>query len=668
MDETRILVTPKTAEHREEPREERRKEPRKLSGQGNQEGQTPDAENPDKTVIKRPESRTLVLDRSDKTLVVSAVAGAAPPISQPLQRPLNKVATPKPLKPAPGRSVTVGDCIKGRFDLLEVLGVGGMGVVYRARDRRQKELGESDPHLALKVLNEQLQHNESALVALQQECRKSQRLAHPNIVNVYDFDRDNRLAFMTMELLHGQSLDAVLYAKEFNGAPLDAIAPRLKQIASALQYAHDKGIIHSDFKPSNLFLTEEGGIKIFDFGIARVMQTLENGAATTPELSALTPAYASLGMLTDQPPAAGDDLYAFAVVIYFWLTGRHPYQRKTALQVQQQKLVPVRPRGIPDDAWKMLRTALDPVRGATLSVAEFMAGFLPEPDRLSPRYKWGISLAGVLALCLSGYFGFFAWQDSRYADDLGSNDRRRIQASLSRLAELPQERRRSIIQSEREALIDHAMKWVAQAEQRGDFHEGLGYLDRFLALFPDSQKLFHRYRELSRTADAQAQELAQAVTDYETRLLRMTPQEALQWVSDLERLQRTNPSHELLAPARLTRQLGPLLHSQLFLGQTRTVTELLAHPLFQNLDGEQIDAWQRLAAGYRSSGGVALMAPKSAAKDVPPILTEAERQRLQSAAELDSNALEALLDQIEQRRPEFAEAFRWAMQARRKPR
>lgn len=623
----------------------------------------------DKTVIKPRDSRTVVLIPSDKTRVI---AGAShQPLSQKKDSQKNdsqKIALQK-AAPKNKSTVTIGDCIKGRFDLLEVLGVGGMGVVYRARDRRQKELGESDPHLALKVLSEQLQHNESALVALQQECRKSQRLAHPNIVNVYDFDRDNNLAFMTMELLHGQSLDAVLYDKEFHGAPLEAIAPYLRQIASALQYAHDKGIIHSDFKPSNLFLTEEGGIKIFDFGIARVMQNLEGGTDASHQLAALTPAYASLGMLTDQAACVGDDLYAFAVVIYFWLTGRHPYRRKTALQVHQQKLVPVRPRGLPEDAWKVLRAALDPDRVSSLSVPEFIAGFLPEPNRLSPRFKWGVSVAAAVAICMSGYLGFQAWRDAQFASALASDDKVQIRNTLDRLSDLPEDRRNSIVQSEREALIQHVLNWVGNAEKRGHYYEALRYLDQFLVLFPDSQKLFHRFRELSRKADAEEENLDRKIREHETRLLRMTRENALEWANDLARLQRIDPSHALLAKVRLGKQLGPLVHSQLFLGQAQTVTELLRHPLFQTLDNgteaKLIGSLRKLAANYQVGRGATALLPKGAVAETQSMLTEAERERLESEAVLERKALEALLDQIQSRRPEFAEAFRWALQAQR---
>ena len=436
-------------------------------------------------------SATVVVARREHTVAsvkatpVSPISAASAPISQSAET-------------LSWRPPKIGDCIKGRFDLLEVLGAGGMGVVYRARDRRQKELGEADPYLALKVLNDSLQHNEAALVALQQECRKSQLLAHPNIVNVFDFDRDRGLAFITMELLHGQPLDRLLYEPDFQGEPLQVIAPRIREIASALAYAHEKGVIHSDFKPGNLWLTEDGSVKVFDFGIARVMQSLDADDEPNGQMAALTPAYASLGMLTQQSPSVADDLYAFAVVIYYWLTGRHPYQRKTAEEVWQTRRVPARPKGLDDDAWKMLRQALDPEKSATLTVKAFMAGFLPEAVGVNVRVVRSLMTIVCVIACAGLFWGYQGWRDDQFAADLASNDHQRIESALLSLAQLSESRQSELLQRERSSLIQHAMNRAESRAEAGRLLEGDAYLEQFLRIFPDSRQLSQARQTLQR--------------------------------------------------------------------------------------------------------------------------------------------------------------------------
>ncbi|MDX1693223.1 MAG: serine/threonine-protein kinase [Ketobacteraceae bacterium] len=600
----------------------------------------------DPTVVKPRQSDTVV--QKTLTAVADSVAGA--------------VSGSQVARQA-RRKVTVGDCIKSRFDLLEILGVGGMGVVYRARDRRQKEFGDTEPYLALKVLSEQLQNNEAALVALQQECKKTQRLAHPNIVNVYDFDRDNDLVFMTMELLHGQSLDEIIYAADFEGAPLETIAPSLLQIANALQYAHDNGIVHSDFKPSNLFITQSGKVKIFDFGIARIVHQLDSATEVTRELAALTPAYASLGMLTDQPPHAGDDLYAFAVVTYFWLTGRHPYERKTALEAQQEGLVPARPRGLSDEAWQTLRTGLDPGRADSLTVSGFIDGLLPRPPLISRRLKTCLAVGGLSLLCMSGLSGYRAWQDYQVAQALASNDAGVIQGALERLDALADDRARTIIAGERGALTEHALAEAKRLESQQALYAALQYLNRFLALIPDSQKLFQHRRQLLAVMETREQELVDAIGNLESVLLRLTPDDARRWPELLALLAATSPENALLEEDRVARQLSALIHSQLFLGHGAAVNDILQDNFLLRTVPHKLEELTALAARYK--------ADRINSGD-SPVTPDTHRPRISKALEalpdfsetMDLETLQGLLTSLESVDREFVRAYRWALRAR----
>ena len=172
-------------------------------------------------------------------------------------------SAPAPKQPI---SIDIGDTIKNRFVLDDLLGKGGMGCVYRALDLRKKEAGDNKPYIALKLLGDDFKHHPHALITLQREARKTQELAHPNIVTVYDFDRDGDLIYLTMEELKGKSLDELLADSKIT-LSLKQKLDILQQIAQGLTYAHSKGIVHSDLKPANIFITDKNVVKILDFGI-----------------------------------------------------------------------------------------------------------------------------------------------------------------------------------------------------------------------------------------------------------------------------------------------------------------------------------------------------------------------------------------------------------------
>ncbi|MEM9058187.1 MAG: serine/threonine-protein kinase, partial [Pseudomonadota bacterium] len=159
--------------------------------------------------------------------------------------------------------LAVDSVIKQRFVLQEEIGKGGMGVVFKALDLRKQEAHDRNPYIAVKVLNEEFKRHPESLKALQREARKAQDLAHPNIVNVFDFDRDGDDVYMTMEFLEGEPLDELIQKQALSGLPKDEAFPIIRGMALALNYAHEKGIIHSDFKPANCFLNKDGVVKVF---------------------------------------------------------------------------------------------------------------------------------------------------------------------------------------------------------------------------------------------------------------------------------------------------------------------------------------------------------------------------------------------------------------------
>lgn len=271
----------------------------------------------------------------------------------------------------------VGDTLNSRFVLEECLGVGGMGTVFKALDLRKLEASDRKPHIAIKILNVQFRGHPKSLIALQREAKKAQALAHANIVTVYDFDRDGSLVYLTMEYLSGKPLSQVFKTPGYAGMSLAQGLPIIKGMGNALAYAHERGLVHCDFKPANVFLTDSGQVKVIDFGIARAFEKPgEESDATifdAGSLGGMTPAYASPEMLERLEPDPRDDVYALACISYELLTGRHPFDRMSATQARAADRRPQRPTKLGLGQWLALKAALSFDRKTrTPTVAQFL--------------------------------------------------------------------------------------------------------------------------------------------------------------------------------------------------------------------------------------------------------------------------------------------------------
>jgi len=294
-----------------------------------------------------------------------ATGAAAPGAHNMVALPGGVAATPavRPALPEVERIKGLGDVLNDRFVLEERVGSGGMSTVYKALDRRKLEADDRNPYVAVKVLNLEFRSHPQSLIALQREAKKSQSLAHPNIVRVYDFDRDGSTVYMTMEYLSGKSLAQILRAPDFKGMPQEQAVAILEQIADALKFAHDNGIVHADFKPANVILTDSGQVKVIDFGIARAFQRpdqadMEATRFDPGSLGALTPTYASPEMLEHQEVDPRDDVYALGCIAYEMLTGRHPFGRMQATEARDGGLQLERRKGLTRKQWKAIRAAL----------------------------------------------------------------------------------------------------------------------------------------------------------------------------------------------------------------------------------------------------------------------------------------------------------------------
>lgn len=217
----------------------------------------------------------------------------------------------------------------GPYDVLEVIGHGGMATVYRALQR------DLDRTVALKVLLPVYLHDPSFRARFQLEARLVARLRHPNIVGVYDVSEDAGQPYLVMEYLDGITLHAALVERRQQGrvfAPSEALE-LLRPLADALDYAHSRSIIHRDLKPENIILTSHGPV-ITDFGLAKLMQE----EAATVSIVMGTPAYMAPEQIEAQPVDARTDVYAVGIMLYELLSGHVPYEGTSPVAVAQAHL------------------------------------------------------------------------------------------------------------------------------------------------------------------------------------------------------------------------------------------------------------------------------------------------------------------------------------------
>ncbi|BBL59573.1 serine/threonine-protein kinase [Methylomonas koyamae] len=335
----------------------------------------------------------------------SAAPIAAEPTSLQTQAPtMTTESLLQGLDPSqPQAELTVGCTLKNRFVLEELLGVGGMGMVFKATDLRKVEAADKDPFVALKVLNQDFQFNPMALVGLQRETKRAQTLSHPNIIKVYDFDRDGGYVFMSMEYLQGRPLSHLIRDHAETGLPFKKAWPIIHAMAEALGHAHSKNIVHSDFKPGNVFVSDDGEIRVLDFGIACAIGRGEkDGHDATVfnarDLGAMTPAYASLEQLQHSAPDPRDDIYALACIAYELLSGKHPFGRLSAEKARELNLQPKPIPKLSRRQWKGLQKGLAfKQENRSASIDEFVASIGP---RSSVYY--GLWASALIIVCSIG--------------------------------------------------------------------------------------------------------------------------------------------------------------------------------------------------------------------------------------------------------------------------
>jgi serine/threonine protein kinase len=434
------------------------------------------------------------LHKGDETLV-------SQPGGETLIMPDPKQKRKSTKTPADVADRSVGQVIKNRFELMEVIGRGGMGVVYKARDLVKVQARDSNPYVAVKVLSEGFKKYSRAFIALQREASKSQRLAHPNIATVFDFDRDNDTIFMTMELLSGLPFDKLIVQLPKGGLPEKTALGYIDDLCNGLAYAHKQNLIHSDLKPANIYLCENGVVKLLDFGITRAFGQTEktNGENTLfdpASLKALTPAYASIEMFKRESPDPRDDIYALACVSYELLTGIHPYKKVAAHKALELGLKPPPVKGLSRQQQKALQKALALQRHErTATVEEFRQNIQRPKSHTRQLVIAGISIMLFIAVSFTVLLRTQSKEEAQAAliQSIQEGNQAQLVELLATIDQRDRNTRDLLLHMLRKEIIGYFQEQINSVinlkAKRYDFPKATRLLQEVKKLYPDSVSL-----------------------------------------------------------------------------------------------------------------------------------------------------------------------------------
>ena len=347
------------------------------------------------------------------------------PTSPPLEMATEVLASDEVAALAATAGVKNGDVLGGRYELLSMLGSGGMGAVYKAHDR------ELDRTVAIKVIRPELAGHPEMLQRFKQEIILSRQITHKNVIRIYDLGTAPGLVYISMEYIEGHDLGAILEKRKLSLAETEAM---MRQICLALDAAHSEGIIHRDLKPQNILVSANGKVSVMDFGLAR---SLEEGGVTRVGMLIGTPYYMSPEQAEGKPLDTRSDLFAAGIIFYEMLTGVIPFQADTILAslLKRTREAPPEPHSVrqdipadlsrivtrclqarPEDRYQSAGEILADLDARRVGLSAVAASVAPLPAPVAPaadrpaatRHIPFATIAGVAVVL--AMLGFFLWK------------------------------------------------------------------------------------------------------------------------------------------------------------------------------------------------------------------------------------------------------------------
>ncbi|MEX0731273.1 MAG: serine/threonine-protein kinase [Aquisalimonadaceae bacterium] len=262
------------------------------------------------------------------------------------------------------RKFPPGTVLMGRYLLICPVASGGTSQVYKARDLLAERGGDAQADVAVKIVSG-IDDSRIALDIALHEVSINRTLSHPGIIRVHDVHWDGSVCFLTMDWLAGESLAQRLSRSPGGRLSLPEATAIAVAVADALEAAHLEGVVHSDVKPANILLTDDGRVKVIDFAIARRARSAPApgaGKDNTPSFFGHSISYASPETLRDEAADTADDVYSLACVLYEMVSGRRPFPDRSSLEARRDGLRPRRPKGLGHLQWQILRKALSLTR------------------------------------------------------------------------------------------------------------------------------------------------------------------------------------------------------------------------------------------------------------------------------------------------------------------
>lgn len=455
-------------------------------------------------------------------------------------------------------SIGPGAKLKQRFVLIERLGQGGMGVVYKAKDLVKVEAHDRDPYVAIKVLTDAFKQYSGSFIALQREASKAQRLAHPNIATVYDFDRDGDNVFMTMEYLQGKPLNRVIKEMSDNPLPKAQAMEIIEGLCHGLAYAHECDLVHSDFKPGNCFLMSDGQVKLLDFGIARARAgsnaERDHTMFDPSKLSAVTPAYATPEMFAGMDPDPRDDIYGLACVAYQLLAGgKHPFNKVASPKVRDLGIKPKPIKGLDRRQQKALSNALSVERkNRTPTVMQFLDEIKPQKSHVKQIMGAGVLLlAAIIGVGYQPYLNFIAEQNLLDTiQQIKRGDRALLIETIWSLRQADANTRKILSVGLRREIItfyDDRIRAVFKPDEGlYDYPQAQDLLQQVQNLYPDSVAVSQLATQIKDEKDRIMVSLLKLYDRYRTNLQLLPSSNGQDITVIYPLIQRIDPDHYLL--------------------------------------------------------------------------------------------------------------------------